>query len=311
VFEIVMRSLLIDILRILGVTLLLFGHLYSKLHGGLDSFWLVKGIYLVSPGILAVQIFLFISGVSLQLQYGSRSYKYIDYMLKRILRIYPVYYLSLIIGIVVFLYRDYQKTGIVFSCLASFNIQDLMLSLSGFYVFFDKWGGPFVRTSWFVGLIISLYFVFPFLSKCIRKNPHVWIIIFFLISFVSRYLITRYTSYPFHLFRWFPLCRIFEFSFGIYLAVVVKSSLWYVLNTKFSLLQKTFEFIGKLSFPLFLVHMPFIYFVGVFMENGYSNFTIVILFLVVTTALSWIVLKLDECVPRKRIIEMFVGKNLF
>ncbi len=296
-----MRSLLIDILRIMGITFLLFGHLSSSLHGGPYSFWLVKGIYIVAPGSLAVQIFLFISGVSLQLQYGSRSYKYSDYILKRLLRIYPVYYMSLVLGIMVFLYRDYQQTRSFFSCLSSFNFQDLMLSLSGFYVFFGKWGGPFVRTSWFVGLIVSLYFAFPFLSKYIRKNPHVWIIIFFLISVVSRYIITRYTSYPFRLFRWFPLCRIFEFSFGIYLAVVAKSSL----------LQKTFEFIGKLSFPLFLVHMPFIYFVGVFMKKGYSSFTIVILFLIVTTALSLIVLKLDNYVPRKRIIEMFVGKNLF
>ncbi len=305
-----MRSLLIDILRCLGISLLLVGHLHSSLHGAfISTFWPVKGIYLASPGSLAVQIFLFLSGLSLQLHYGSKSYSYGKFLLKRFLRIYPIYYMSLIIGIAVFIYNGYQKTGPVFSHPFSLQFSDLILSLTGFYAFFGKWGGPFVRTSWFIGLIITLYLVFPFLSKAIKKNPHFWITMLFLISVISRFTVTRYTEYPFNFFRWFPLCRIFEFSFGIYLATVAKPSFWYVLNNKSSLLEKVFGFIGKLSFPIFLVHMPFISFIKVLKLRGYADFTIVFIFFAVTIPLSWFVLKFDEYVPRKKILQLFSRRS--
>jgi peptidoglycan/LPS O-acetylase OafA/YrhL len=301
-----MRSLLIDILRSLGIALLLFGHLYAKLHNEfLYNSWMSQNSYLILPGNPAVLIFLFLSGLSLQIQYGSKTYHYGKFLVKRFLRIYSIYYMSLIIGITVFIYIGYQKNGSVFSRLSSLNFSDLILSLTGFYAFFGKWGGPFVKTSWFIGLIVTLYFAFPFLSKCIKKNPHLWILLLFLISVISRFIITEYTDSSDRFIRWFPLCRIFEFSFGIYLATVAKPSLWYVLNNKSSVLEKTFEFIGKLSFPLFLIHMPFIYFVGELKIKGYTDFTIVILFLAVTITLSWFVLKLDEHVPRKKILQLF------
>ena len=50
--------------------------------------------------------------------------------------------------------------------------------------------------------------------------------------------------------------------------------------------------------------MLFISFITVLNLGGYSGFKIVFLFLAVTIPLSWFVLKLDEHVLRKRIIEI-------
>jgi hypothetical protein len=125
----------------------------------------------------------------------------------------------------------------------------------------------------------------------------------FLISVISRFILTGHTYYSLSFFRGFQLCRIFEFSFGIYLATVVKPSLWYVLNNKSSLFEKAFGFIGKLSFPLFLVHISFISFITVLKLGGYAGFTTV--FLAGTIPLSWFALKLNEHVSRKRILQLF------
>ena len=50
--------------------------------------------------------------------------------------------------------------------------------------------------------------------------------------------------------------------------------------------------------------MLFISFITVLMLREYSGFTTVFLFLAVTIPLSWFVLKLDEHVLRKRILEI-------
>jgi peptidoglycan/LPS O-acetylase OafA/YrhL len=85
----------------------------------------------------------------------------------------------------------------------------------------------------------------------------------------------------------------------------VKPSLRYVLNNKSFLFEKTFGFIGKLSFPLFLVHISFISFITVLKLRKYAGFTTVFLSLAVTIPLSWFVLKLDEHVPQKRLLQLF------
>jgi hypothetical protein len=54
-----------------------------------------------------------------------------------------------------------------------------------------------------------------------------------------------------------------------------------------------------------LVHISFISFITVLKLRGYACFTTVFLLLTVTIPLGWFVLKLDEHVPRKRILQLF------
>src|SRR5713226_2596915 len=70
--------------------------------------------------------------------------------------------------------------------------------------------------AWFIGLILSLYAVYPWLSRLMNRTPRATLLALLLISLASRLTVEGYLqNYP---LEWFPLCRVFEFGLGIYLA---------------------------------------------------------------------------------------------
>jgi peptidoglycan/LPS O-acetylase OafA/YrhL len=130
------------------------------------------------------------------------------------------------------------------------------LTLTGFYAFFtNQFGGPIFEVGWYIGLIISLYLLYPFIANIFDKNPHRAIIILFIISVISRvccgYLQENNIGY--RLIDWFPLCRVFEFGIGIYL---VRTGLYPHINLT-GMTSKAIIFLGELSFYIFLVHNSF------------------------------------------------------
>ena len=82
-------------------------------------------------------------------------------MIRRVVRIYPVYYLSLVLAIPVYFIQQHM----------ALHWWDIPLTLTGFYAFAGEWGGPFIATSWFLGLIVVMYSIYPALS-CAMALPY-------------------------------------------------------------------------------------------------------------------------------------------
>ena len=206
-------------------------------------------------------------------------------------------------GIVVFCLNHYSNGALLLCPSPPLKLSDIPLCLTGFYAFAGQWGGPFISSSWFIGLIISLYFVFPPISRFMAKAPFRTIAAIFFISLIARLLIGRDCAYPYELIRWFPLCKLFEFSLGIFVAAIVSPSSWSTFNNQPRLLQKTLSFCGEISFPLFLMHVPFLFMISVLCARGYNPVLAIGVFLLVSVGLSWMVLLIDRRIPKQKIFE--------
>jgi len=297
-----MRYGRLDLVRCVAISLLLTAHIGQRIKSPLGEFFGLPDFYYVSLGGIAVTIFLILSGMVLELQYGNKDIRPSQFIVKRILRIYPVYYLSLLFGIVVFAIRSYYETGHVLTNFSAFNIGDVILSLTAGYAFVGEWGGPFVKTSWFIPLIMTLYVFFPFLSREIKKRPIVSVIIVLMISSLTRLIVGHYDVLPKRPLDWFPFCRVFEFSLGIFLAIYVPKELF-----RFSKSSKRFRsivtFLSALSFPLFLVHHPILFIINDLTDHGVSQWISICSYVSISLLVSWIILAIDKKIPRSRILE--------
>lgn len=291
-----MRYVLLDCLHIVAIGLVLIAHIGQALGSPVGNGFGFSGFYFVSLGGIGVTIFLILSGAALELRYRHRKISYFDFIIRRFLRIYSVYYMSLIIGVTVYLFLNHKEGGPLFSTLSNFGLRDIILSLTGFYAFAGKWGGPFIATSWFIGLIITMYLAYPILAKMIRKKPATSIAILLLVSVLSRLILGKYEILPARPLDWFPLCRIFEFSLGIYLVTALKKDYWSVLNFVNARTSKIIRFAAETSFPLFLIHSPLSFIIYSLIQRGVNQVFAVLFFIVVSVALSMFVLHIDKLI---------------
>ncbi len=291
------RFISLDLLRCVGIVLLLLAHIGQTINSPIGGFFGWPGFYYVSLGGLAVTIFLILSGFVLQLQYGERKINYFSFIAKRILRIYPVYWLSLLFGIVLYSVHSYYYTDNIFSNFSKLEAVDIVLSITGAYAFAGEWGGPFLKTSWFIALIMAMYIFFPVLSYGIKRRPFFSIILILLISALSRLILGKYGFLQERPLDWFPLCRIFEFSLGIYLAVILPKKAYTFLDAP-SHLGTVINFMGELSFPLFLVHYPNLFIIEYLPRLGLNQSMAICCYVFVSLLVSWIILETDKKIPQ-------------
>ena len=245
------RLLIFDILRICSVFLIVAGHLawgYTYLGESIahivsflftgGTFWFVFQTHL---GMIAVYILIFVSGAVLEYNYQSVT-NFSDTMrfyIKRILRIYPAYWMSLFLGIAI-------APGLLNEPFSYLFLQFIGIqTITG-----DLLHNPINPMGWFIGVIICLYLLFPFLSMAIKKHPYVSLLVVTIISFILRLIFIYFPNhFPFGYFpeRWFPLCSLFEFCLGIF---VVRLSLYPKWVNK----SNTIKFLSDISFYVFLTH---------------------------------------------------------
>jgi len=87
------RFFLLDVIRTIAISLVLVAHIAQRIGSPLGKFGGINNFYYVSLGGLAITVFLILSGICLELNYGNK-FNYLKFMVRRILRIYPVYYLE-------------------------------------------------------------------------------------------------------------------------------------------------------------------------------------------------------------------------
>ncbi|GGO87229.1 hypothetical protein GCM10011348_39930 [Marinobacterium nitratireducens] len=291
------RSPLLDSLRILAIALVLIAHIGQLLGHASGDFFGLKNFYFVSLGGLGVSLFLVLSGALAGLGNASRRNGYPHYLLKKVMRIYPLYWLSVPLAMLGYALGAGLLAGDVPEMFPNGFATDLLGSLSGFYAWIGLWGGPYNPPSWYISLIMSLYVLAPAMLWFMKRWPHRTLGALLAISLAARYYVGQwglpfmvpslfeqvegwlYRQYGFMPGRpgdWFPPCRLFEFGLGIYLAQNLPQALWSGSRLPFG---NATRLLADLSFPLFLIHYPFLFLVPSLMAQGLSEWLAIAVYL--------------------------------
>jgi peptidoglycan/LPS O-acetylase OafA/YrhL len=275
------RLLSIDVIRIVGLILILLQHMIGT---NLLPSWIhniaidyLPYLFYMDYGRIGVWLFVFASGCSLALndtEFSNLS-EVKSFYKKRLIRIYPPYWVSLLFSLLIFNW-----------VIPSLTVADIVRWFSGFQAFFATTSIEITKiniTYWFIGLIVSLYLLYPLLFYVVKKHPNRSLLSFFFISLASRYIM----FYVFPVFGsgwdWFPTCRIFNFALGMYL---IQKGLF-----PKAISNRTIAFLGTITFYVFLVHFP------IMCATNYENIGI-FFFLAGTIALSFLLYLFDNTVKR-------------
>lgn len=204
-------------------------------------------------GLTGLSVFgiFFVSGAVLAYNYKAitDATGYISFAIKRLFRIYPAFWMSLMVGLMV--------SPLIFNTGAF----DILFEFTGFYVLLGKGIGSINIMGWFVAAIVCLYLLFPLISAAVTRYQLKAVLLFMMISFVSRYLLITYPisniSIP---FMWLPICTIFEFSLGIY---IIQRNLFPKTQS-----PKIISKLSDLTFYVFLIHIIIIGLFKILMNNG-------------------------------------------
>ena len=244
----------------------------------------IRNFYWVTIGGFGVTLFLILSGMCLEYSYGGQRYSYTEFIRKRLRRIYPSYWLSFAASIIL---GVATLPGDAFS---------LVMILTAFEVFstraLEPWGGLLYAIGWFIGVIVVLYLLYPFLSRAMQARPKSTILLALLTSLVSRVLVGNYWAAAGPT-DWFPPCRLFEFTLGIWLAnrKEVTGSLA-ILNIRRG--RNIVAYASDLSYPIYLVHLTVLGFINLYSATIGNPLLFLLAFIVGTFVLSNIVFYVES-----------------
>jgi peptidoglycan/LPS O-acetylase OafA/YrhL len=337
-------------LRFIAALLVIIHHVEQiKSHFRLDNYWHVPGIYLI--GKLGVILFFVLSGFLItylllteEKKTGTISIK--DFYIRRILRIWPLYYLIIISAFFIF-----SNIGFFYYPARTDSVDVNFVPKLFLYLFFLPNLAtilfppvPYLAQAWSVGVEEQFYLIWPVLIKKIKSrfNLLAGVIILYLVIKGMLYVIAapgtsnlNNAAYSFwELFnidcmaigglmalglikkhpvmnfifnrtvQWFALAAIILLiGFGVtipYLHYEIYGTLFAVMivnlaanpNRIFSIETKTFDYLGKISYGIYMYH-PFAVFVclKVLMAAGLNNtllqHLISISIAVVTSAVSY------------------------
>ncbi|DBA34945.1 TPA_asm: O-acetyltransferase [Caudoviricetes sp. vir524] len=233
------RLLFFDLLRILSVALIVFYHLSIVYRlAPFDKPLLAFNIIYLNPGLIGVTLMIFVSGAVLE--YSRPRLESLDeiaeFYVKRLFRIYPAFWMSMIFGLICSPY------------LVNLPVFNIFLEFTGFNTWSGTMGGHINQVGWFIGLIVALYFLYPFLSSSIKKYPYQMLCIIAFVEIFTRYFVNVYSigGTP---DRWLPFCNFLEFGLGIW---VVQQGFY----PKWTSEGTTIPFLAEISFYVFLIHYP-------------------------------------------------------
>ena len=159
------RVIELDLLRALAIIMVVIGHLtaYLAVPQLMTFSVLAASSFLLLFGLAQ---FFFLSGFVLQYNYGSTVTKDLGtFFKKRLVRIYPLYWLSIITAFLL-LTRHIGNEYIL-------SRSDLLISLSGLQAILSPRFVDPIFTNWFVGVILILYLLFPLLMYLSNKGMNI------------------------------------------------------------------------------------------------------------------------------------------
>jgi peptidoglycan/LPS O-acetylase OafA/YrhL len=183
----------LEILRALAICTIVFTHVAWYLTGNvLDLVNFINTYARFYEAGLA--LFVFVSGFVLYYNYGNlESFKEITrFYSKRAIRIYPLYWLALIVNILL-------APQIYIPQLNGVNSQSILVAFLGLQGFFPH---SFFNTIWlwFVGVILIYYLIFPLLirSKSLVNMFSIAIVIYVILNLLYQFGFLFYLVYVFY-----------------------------------------------------------------------------------------------------------------
>lgn len=238
------RLIILDVIRTLAIFLVIGTHILQRVVRFDRESWIValtqyggiKDFFWISWAGFGVMIFIILSGMVLEYNYGQTAIQYLSFMYKRFKRIYLTYWLCLLITI-----PFWPSAAKIWH-----NITGLMVYTG------EPWSHFLIPTAWFLGTILGLYLFFPWLSKLSRRWPIWTMLILLLVSIGSRYFFGQVAWFHRGIDS-FPLSRIFEFGLGIWLVQQTRL-VAFLMKLGQKINWSIWVWLSDVSFPAFLIH---------------------------------------------------------
>ena len=271
------RLLFFDAIRIFSIVLVIVCHMATVFKLDWFPYEYAFDFLNLNPGPIGVSLFIFISGAMLEYTYSNlKNFDDIaEFYVKRLCRIYPAVWISLLIGLALSPYL-----------IATMSPVSVFVEFTGFNTWSGNWGGQINQVCWFIGLIVSLYFMFPFISASMKKYPVQMLCIIAFVEVFSRIILnlTHPSILGYGPEKWLPICRLLEFSFGIY---VIQADIY----PKWTYTNEWILFFAEISFYVYLVH-----YYGAMKILWYNSW---VTYIVVVGILAWMIMLADVKIQEK------------
>lgn len=265
--------------RALGSTNLVQWYFDPQVLPGIAAAWtwkvnVILQVLLQNFGYLGVTVFIIASGWGLArscLRPGRDRTRWSNYLPRRLGRILPLYAVALIVALAFALARNNDLQELLFNFFLSLLLLHTVIPASFFSI---------NSAFWFLPTLLVLYALFPALYVRFTKHPHRTLLIVALLAYVN-VLILWFTPlrllHPYLVMGGWPLVKILEFGFGIWLAIVLTRttasiSLLYYLRLAF--LGVMFWAIGLFGLQVWWLYIqhPFFLTVGILGIFSYPIF---------------------------------------
>lgn len=161
------RLFYLDFIRVIAMICIVTFHFNVDLgiHNVLTSYHVFSnGIW----GIIGVTLFFLISGASLTYVYDNNM-NLKGYYKKRFLSIYPIFWICYIFAYSVLLLQNHHMIWTIPKYYYIYSF----LGIDGYMQFFSPVN--YLIGEWFLGVIIFLYLLYPFILKIINKRPELFL----------------------------------------------------------------------------------------------------------------------------------------
>lgn len=250
-------------IRFILIMFIVNGHFFQVTNAG--EFWL----RFWKQHNIIVGCFFLLSGYMMALVSGARKDSgFINtrlFLKKRLMRVYPTYFLTLLVFSPMFIYVElfYQKS------LSELLLQIfLVLTMTQSWIpeYGTIWNGP----TWFLSSIVLSWLLFPTVNRALKtlkmRNSVLLLALTFFASLVIRCIYSSMTSWNmaegmlaenrlpwFNFFRFFPPFNFLEFLMG-----VLAGHIYLSVKSQGRVLSASLEVIFTLGFVALLLFRPFI-----------------------------------------------------
>lgn len=191
-------------------------------HFGCDVFPFNKLEHLFRSGNLAVSYFFVLSGFVMCWTYYNRPVSYPDFLKRRVARIFPLFFFSLALTILLPLYYYLRHTA---PLEEEFSLK-LLLNVLFVQVYFPTYALSLNPAAWSLSIEMLFYLLFPFLLYIMEKYRRLFFvsaILFFIVSqFIHHYLLFytgAKTLLDYNLIFYNPIFHLNQFLSGMLGAV--------------------------------------------------------------------------------------------
>lgn len=220
------RYSFLDVIRLLSMLGIVYYHMLVSLYlCGIRQYESISPLFEnanIHIAKICVGLFFMISGAGLMLSTKDKELKLKDYYLKRVVRILIPFYLVYVLYLVAFMLLTQQGLDAVYSKEASpFSI---IFTLLGMDAYVSSFGIPTYSLGigeWFLGALVMMYIVFPFIRWALLKNKWITLVgmsIYYIIVLITypymSYAVTNpgYVNFT---------CKVYEFFLGAFLILII------------------------------------------------------------------------------------------